>query len=368
MSPSPLRPVVNPTRAAFLGLSLMAGPVAGAGGPSDHGGPGVTTARDAPPDVPAVWPEKVYYRNVSVLGHRIFYRESGRAGRPVILLLHGFPASSHSYRELIPLLSGRYHILAPDYLGSGFSDRPSPDEITYRFDLLAEHVTGFVEALGIGRYVLYMQDFGSPVGFRVALAHPERLRGLVVQNANAYLEGLSELRRPLFRRFHEDRSPEGLAALEAFVSPDAIKNRQYLRDVPGERAERMSPDTWTHDLVLLTTAQDRRIQVQLLQDYQSNIDAYATWQAFLRKQQPPTLIVWGKNDQAFLPAGAEAYLRDLPNAELQFLDAGHFAVEEQAVPIAKYMIRFMDRLPPDPVQTRARRRGPESRFAPITKS
>jgi pimeloyl-ACP methyl ester carboxylesterase len=368
MNPSTLRPVVNPTRAALLGLSLMAGPVAGAGGPSDHGGPGVTTARDAPPDVPAVWPEKVYYRSVAVLGHRIFYRESGRAGRPVVLLLHGFPASSHSYRELIPLLSGRYHVLAPDYLGSGFSDRPSPDEITYRFDLLAEHVTGFVEALGIGQYVLYMQDFGSPVGFRVALAHPECLRGLVVQNANAYLEGLSEIRRPLFRRFHEDRSPEGLAALEAFVSPDAIKNRQYLRDVPGERAERMSPDTWAHDLALLATAQDRRIQIQLLQDYQTNIDAYATWQAFLRKQQPPTLIVWGKNDQAFLPAGAEAYLRDLPNAELQLLDAGHFAVEEQAVPIAKYMIRFMDRLPPDPVQTRARRRGPESRFAPITKS
>jgi len=342
--------------AAFLGLSLIAGPAAAAGSSPHPGGHAVKTASDAPPDVPAVWPEKVYYRTVSVLGHRIFYRESGRAGRPVILLLHGFPASSHSYRELIPLLSGRYHVLAPDYLGSGFSDRPNPDEITYRFDLLAEHVTGFVEALGIGRYVLYMQDFGSPVGFRVALAHPERLRGLVVQNANAYLEGLSEIRRPLFRRFHEDRSPEGLAALEAFVSPEGIKNRQYLRDVPGERAERMSPDTWTQDLALLATAQDRRIQVQLLQDYQSNIDAYSTWQAFLRKQQPPTLIVWGKNDQAFLPVGAEAYLRDLPKAELHFLDAGHFAVEEQAAPIAKYMIRFMDRLQPEPVQTRARRR------------
>ena len=350
MLPCPLSSVANPTRAAFLGLSLMAGRVAAAEGPSDHRGPGVTAARDAPPEVPALWPEKVYYRSVSVLGHRIFYRESGRAGRPVILMLHGFPASSHSYRELIPLLSGRYHVLAPDYLGSGFSDRPSPDEITYRFDLLAEHVTGFVEALGITRYVLYMQDFGSPVGFRVALAHPERLRGLVVQNANAYLEGLSEIRRPLFRRFHDDRSPEGLAALEAFVSADGIRNRQYLRDVPGERAERMSPDTWTQDLALLATAQDRRIQIQLLQDYQSNLDAYPTWQAFLRKQQPPTLIVWGKSDQAFLPAGAEAYLRDLPKAELHLLDAGHFAVEEQPVPIAQYMTRFMDRLPPDPVQ------------------
>ncbi|HZX43690.1 MAG TPA: alpha/beta fold hydrolase, partial [Myxococcaceae bacterium] len=180
-----------------------------AGISSNHGGTAVTTARDDPPDVAAVWPEKVYHRSVSVLGHRIFYRESGRPDRPVILLLHGFPASSHSYRELIPLLSGRYHVFAPDYLGSGFSDRPSPDQVTYRFDLLAEHVTGFVEALGIDRYVLYMQDFGSPVGYRVALAHPERLRGLVVQNANAYLDGLSEGRRALFRRFHSDRSPEG---------------------------------------------------------------------------------------------------------------------------------------------------------------
>ena len=346
MSASPPRWVVSPSRAASLAVSLMLGPVACARISSDHGGTAVTTARDDPPDVPAVWPEKVYYRSVSVLGHRIFYRESGRPDRPVILLLHGFPASSHSYRELIPLLSGRYHVFAPDYLGSGFSDRPSPDQVTYRFDLLAKHVTGFVEALGIDRYVLYMQDFGSPVGYRVALAHPERLRGLVVQNANAYLDGLTEARRALFRRFHGDRSPEGLAALEAFVSEDGIKNRQYLRDVPGERAERMSPDTWTHDLTLL----DRRIQMQLLQDYQSNLDAYPSWQTFLRKQQPPTLIVWGRNDPAFIPPGAEAYLRDLPNAELHLIDAGHFAVEEQAVLITRYMVRFMEGLPAEPAQ------------------
>lgn len=329
-------------------MSLVLGPMACAVVSSEqHGAAGPSDA--APPEVSAVWPEKVYYRSVSVLGRRIFYRESGRPDRPVILLLHGFPASSHSYRELIPLLSGRYHVLAPDYLGSGFSERPSPDQITYRFDLLAEHVTGFVAALGIDRYVLYMQDFGSPVGFRVALAHPERLRGLVVQNANAYLDGLSEGRRANFRRFHEDRSPEGLAVLEAFVSEDGIKNRQYLRDVPGERAERMSPDAWTQDLALLATSQDRRIQIQLLQDYQNNIDSYPAWQAFLRKQQPPTLIVWGKNDAAFTPVGAAAYLRDLPNAELHLIDAGHFAVEEQAVLIAKYMVHFLDRLPTEPV-------------------
>ena len=349
MKASALRCFFSPSRATSLAMSLMLGPMACAAVSSEQGG-AAGRSDAAPPDVSAVWPEKVYYRSVSVQGRRIFYRESGRPDRPVVLLLHGFPASSHSYRELIPLLSGRYHVLAPDYLGSGFSERPSPEQITYRFDLLAEYVTGFVEALGIDRYVLYMQDFGSPVGFRVALAHPERLRALVVQNANAYLEGLSETRRANFRRFHGDRSPEGLAALEAFVSEDGIKNRQYLRDVPGERAERMSPDAWTQDLAHLATPQDRQIQIQLLQDYQSNIDSYPAWQAFLRKQQPPTLIVWGKNDAAFTPVGAAAYLRDLPKAELHLIDAGHFAVEEQAVLIAKYMVHFLDRLPTEPVQ------------------
>jgi len=334
---------------ALLALSLLLLPTSSAEASTACRLPDTPTSAEAASDVPAVWPEKVYYRNVSVRGHRIFYRESGQPGRPVVVLLHGFPASSHTYRELIPLLSGRYHVLAPDDLGSGFSDRPSPDQVTYTFDLLAEHVTGFLEALGIDRYVLYMQDFGSPVGFRVALAHPERLRGLVIQNANAYLEGLTEARRTMFRRFHDDRSPEGVAAVEVLVSPDSVKNRQYLRDVPGERAERMSPDAWTHDLGFLVTAQARRIQVQLFQDYQNNIDAYPAWQAFLRRRQPPTLIVWGKNDPAFIPAGAEAYLRDLASAELHLIDAGHFAVEEQAVLIAQYMVRFLERLPPSPV-------------------
>lgn len=298
----------------------------------------------ATPD--AVWPEKTWYRTVEVHGRRIFYREAGAKDRPVLLLLHGYPSSSHTYRELIPLLSGRYHVVAPDYLGSGFSDHPSPRELPYSFDLLAEYVTGFVEALGLTRYVLYMQDFGAPVGYRVALAHPERLRGLIVQNANAYLDGLTPDRQAFFRRAHEDRSEAGLAALAQVVSPTAIRERQYLRDVPGEKRERMSPDTWTHDLALLGTPEEREIQVQLFQDYQTNIDAYPSWQAFLRAHRPPTLIVWGRHDPAFISAGAEAYLRDLPQAELHLLDAGHFAVEEQAVAIAQHIVRFMERIPP----------------------
>jgi len=292
----------------------------------------------------AVWPEKTYYRTVQVNGRRIFYREAGVRGRPLLLLLHGYPASSHSYRELIPLLSGRYHVIAPDYLGSGYSDRPSASELMYTFDLLAEHVAGFVEALGLERYVLYMQDFGSPVGYRLALRHPERLRALIVQNANAYVVGLSEQRRTMFARVHADRSPETLALLEGLVSEAGVRDRQYLRDVPGDKRERMSPDTWTVDLAGLATPADRAIQIQLFQDYQTNVEAYPRWQAFLRERQPPTLIVWGEHDAAFIPAGARAYLRDLPRAELHLLDAGHFAVEEQPALIAQHIVRFMERL------------------------
>ena len=295
-------------------------------------------------DLAAVWPEKTYYRTVEVRGHRIFYREAGARDRPTLLLLHGYPSSSHSYRELIPLLSGRYHVVAPDNLGSGFSDHPSTSEMTYTFDLLAEYVTGFVEAIGIERYVLYMQDFGAPVGFRVAIRHPERLRGLIVQNANAYLEGVAEDRRVFFRHAHEDRSEAGIAAVAKAVSDEAIRDRQYLRDVPGEKQARMSPDTWTHDIARLQTPDDRRIQVQLFQDYQTNLDSYPRWQEFLRARQPPTLIVWGEHDPVFTAAGARAYLRDVPNAEIHFLDAGHFAVEEKAVEIAQFSLRFMDRL------------------------
>ena len=278
-------------------------------------------------------------------GRRIFYREAGRAGAPVLVLLHGYPSSSHTYRELIPLLSARYHVYAPDYLGSGYSERPDPAEFHYTFDVLADHVSAFLEALSLSHYVLYLQDFGAPVGFRVAMAHPERLRALIVQNGNAYLDGLTEQRRAFFRRARDDESPEGQRFLAELVSERAIIERQYLRDVPGQKRARMSPDSWTHDLAFLSTDRDRKIQIQLFRDYQTNIDAYPAWQAFLRKYQPPTLIVWGEHDPAFVAAGARAYLRDVPRAELHLLDAGHFAVEEQPTLIAQRMIAFLDRLP-----------------------
>lgn len=303
------------------------------------------SGRAAPPELPeAKWPAKTHYRTIEVKGRRIFYREAGEQDRPTILLLHGFPSSSHTYRELIPLLSGRYRVVAPDYLGSGFSDHPKTTEVDYTFDLLAEHVTGFVEALGLGSYYLYIQDFGAPVGFRVAIAHPERLRGLIVQNGNAYLDGLTEERRAFFRRARDDKSAASVAALRERISDESIIKKQYLRDVPGEKAAKMSPDAWTHDLARMPTPEDREIQVRLYQDYQNNIDAYPAWQAFLRDRKPPALIVWGRHDPAFIAAGARAYLRDLPDAQLHLLDAGHFAVEEAAVPIAQRIVGFIEGL------------------------
>jgi pimeloyl-ACP methyl ester carboxylesterase len=291
----------------------------------------------------AAWPEKTYYRHLTVNGHRIFYREAGDRSKPTLILLHGYPSSSHTYRELIPLLSGRYHVVAPDNLGSGYSEHPDPAELTYTFDLLADHVEGLVNELKVERYVLYIQDFGAPVGFRLMMRQPEKLRGLIVQNGNAYLEGLTEARRAFFKEANEDRSEAKRGQLHDFTGRDAIVHRQYLRDVAGKE-EVMSPDSWTHDLAFLQAAKDREIQIQLFQDYYNNLLAYPRWQAFLREHQPPTLIVWGKNDPAFIEAGARAYLRDLPDAELHLLDAGHFAAEEKPVEIARHIVRFMDRL------------------------
>lgn len=332
----------------LLALAALLSIGCGTAGPGSASGGSGGAMASAP-----AWPARTRYRTVQVLGRRMFYREAGDPQRPTLLLLHGYPSSSHTYRELIPLLSGRYHVIAPDNLGSGFSDHPSPYEVTYTFDLLAAHVTALTEALGLTRYVLYMQDFGAPVGFRVAMRNPERISGLVVQNANAYLDGLTPPRRAFFQLAHADRSPERVRALTEWVSDRAIRDRQYLRDVPGERAEYMSPDTWTHDIAMLATADDRLIQVQLFQDYQTNIDAYPAWQRYLRTRQPPALVLWGERDPAFIAEGARAYLRDLPRATLHLLDAGHFAVEERPVDVARFVLAFVDAAVAIPQQQQA---------------
>lgn len=286
-------------------------------------------------------PPKTYYRTAMVNGHSIFYREAGDPKNPTIVLLHGFPSSSHTYRELIPMLSSRYHVIAPDYLGSGYSARPDADTFNYTFDKLTDHVVGLLQVLKIEKFTAYMQDFGAPVGFRIVTRHPEKIRSLIIQNANAYLDGLTPPRQAFFRKAHEDRSPEHVAFLYSLVSREGIMDRQYLRDVPADRRDIMSPDTWTHDLAFLQSKKDQQIQVQLFQDYQNNIDAYPAWQAMLRKHQFPTLIAWGKRDPAFIAAGGEAFLRDLPKAELHMLDAGHFAAEEKTAEIAQLILAFM---------------------------
>lgn len=291
------------------------------------------------------WPQKTTYHNVNINGKKIFYREAGERKNPTIVLLHGFPSSSHSYRELIPLLSGSYHIIAPDYLGSGYSEHPDPGLMPYTFDLLAEYLAKFLDVIDVGKYTIYMQDFGAPVGYRLIMKQPDRLNGLIIQNANAYLEGLTPARRAFFKKAHTNRSPEDIANLYSYVSEQGVIAGQYLRNING-RESLISPDSWTHDLAFLATEKDRKIQVQLFQDYWNNILAYPEWQGFLRKKLPPTLIVWGKNDQAFIAAGATAYLKDLPDAELHLIDAGHFALEEKPVEIARLIHRYMKKTQP----------------------
>jgi len=293
----------------------------------------------------AIWPSKTTYKYANVEGEKIFYREAGMQHKQTIVLLHGYPSSSHSYRELIPLLSGRYHVIAPDYLGSGYSARPDPNKHPYTFDLLAKYVKGLLNQLKINHYTLYIQDFGAPVGFRMLLNNSHKLDALIVQNGNVYLAGLTPARQAFFKSANQDKSPKQQAKLYSFTSEQAIVKKQYLRDVQ-HNTQIMNPDSWTHDLHFLQTKTDRLIQVQLLQDYYNNLLDYPKWQAYLREHQPPTLIVWGKNDPAFIAAGAKAYLKDLPHAELNLLDSGHFTVEEKPVEVAKYIVNFMNKLVP----------------------
>lgn len=288
----------------------------------------------------ATWPAKTHYRSVDVLGQEIFYREAGESNELTIVLLHGYPSSSHTYRELIPLLSGRYHVIAPDNLGSGYSSKPNPESFQYTFNTLSNHVDALLDKLKINKYVLYMQDFGAPVGFNLMIDNPEKIHALIVQNANAYLEGLTQPRQDFFNQAQLDKSPKNLTKLYSATSAKAVIDKQYLRDVQ-RNPEDMSPDTWTHDLNFLSNEEERKIQVSLFQDYKTNLDAYPKWQQLLNRHQFPTLITWGKRDPAFIAEGAKAYLNDLPKAELHLLDAGHFAVEEKPVEIAKLITAFL---------------------------
>jgi len=279
------------------------------------------------------------YRTASVDGLKVFYREAGDTNSPTVLLLHGFPTSSHMYRELIPALAERYHIVAPDLPGFGYSDAPARAAFAYTFDHLAEVIDRFTEVTGLDRYAIYVFDYGAPVGFRLALRHPERVTAVISQNGNAYLEGLSEGWNPI-QAYWKNPSVENRAALRAFLKPEATQ-WQYTHGVPNP--ERLSPDTWTLDSALLARAGNDEIQLDLFGDYQSNVALYPEFQKYLRTRRPPLLAVWGRNDPFFLPAGAQAFQRDNPDAEIHLLDAGHFALESHAAEIAALIRDFLAR-------------------------
>ncbi|MGN9837090.1 alpha/beta fold hydrolase [Nonomuraea sp. H19] len=282
---------------------------------------------------------RIVHRHVDVDGVRVFYRESlpDRSDAPVALLLHGFPSASHQYRRLIDALGTRYRLIAPDYPGFGHTE--APDGFAYSFDRLADITEGFVERLGLTRFVMYVFDFGAPVGFRLAERHPHRIAGLIVQNGNAYAEGLSD-------------------AARAFIAlrPDTPGAEDAIRDLltlPGTRGqyesgvrdpELIAPDGWTLDQHFLDRPGRKQAQVALAFDYHSNVERYPAWQAWLREHTPPTLITWGRDDPFFPEPGARAYLRDLPDAELHLLDTGHFALEDQLPEIAPLVAGFLDRV------------------------
>jgi pimeloyl-ACP methyl ester carboxylesterase len=300
--------------------------------------PAATDARRIAPDnFPSV--PTTTYRTVSVDGLKVFYREGGNPQSQAVLLLHGFPTSSHMYRELIPALADRYHVVAPDLPGFGFTEAPDRKTFKYTFDHLAEVIERFTEVLGLSRYVLYVFDYGAPVGFRLALSHPERVSALISQNGNAYEEGLSEGWNPI-QAYWKDPSPENRSALRAFLTPETTQ-WQYTHGAANP--ERLSPDAWTLDSALLARPGNDEIQLDLFGDYKSNVALYPKFQDYFRTQRPPLLAVWGKNDPFFLPAGAEAFKRDNPRAEVHLLDAGHFALESRGSEIAAIIRDFLAR-------------------------
>lgn len=277
------------------------------------------------------------HRSVKVNGLDIFYREAGPANAPTILLLHGFPTSSHMFRNLIPALSDRFHVVAPDYPGFGNSSKPDVSEFDYSFDNLANIMEGFVDKLALKNYSLYLMDYGAPVGFRLAERHPQRVNSLIIQNGNAYEEGLREFWDPI-RKYWNERTPENAKPLGNFITLEGVK-WQYTHGARNEAA--ISPDNWNVDIKHLSLEGNPQIQLALFYDYQNNVSHYPAWQAYFRKYQPPTLIVWGKNDFIFPAEGAYPYKRDLENLEFHLLDTGHFALEEDGHVIADYIRQFL---------------------------
>jgi pimeloyl-ACP methyl ester carboxylesterase len=280
----------------------------------------------------------ITYNYATVRNQKIFYREAGNPAAPTIVLLHGFPTSSHMFRDLIPQLEDNFHIIAPDFPGFGYSDAPSASTFTYTFDNLAAHIEELLFTnLGLTKFAIYVQDYGAPVGYRIAAAHPEAITGIIVQNGNAYAEGIGDGFAPL-KVLWANRTPENEAATRTAMLSFETTRFQYTHGTKNPSA--ISPDSYTFDQYFLDRPGNAEVQIDLAYDYQNNFQHYPTWQAFFRKYQPPTLIVWGQNDPFFTVEGAKAYLRDLPKAEFNLIDTGHFALEEESHFIARKIRTF----------------------------
>jgi pimeloyl-ACP methyl ester carboxylesterase len=279
----------------------------------------------------------VYHKTATVDGHVIFYREAGSPDSAKVVLLHGFPASSHQYRNLIPALADRFHVIAPDYLGFGNSAMPDPAKFSYTFDKLSEIVQSFLQRLGFDHFGLYVQDYGGPVGFRIVTRRRDWLDWLIIQNTNAYEVGFTSAWDGFRGALWKSRTPETEKPLAAFLELEAIKSI-YLHG--HKNPELISPDNWNMDFRFMERPGARRIQLDLFYDYRTNVTLYPQWQAFLRDRQPRTIIFWGQDDIFFTREGGEAYLKDLPKAEMHRLNSGHFAVEDSLDYIASNICRF----------------------------
>jgi len=325
---NPLRKIIKTLPAVILTCATL----------STHAG---GTLHNPPESCPT------FYKTVNVQGVEIFYREAGPKDAPTILLLHGFPTSSHMFRSLIPALSDRYHVVAPDYPGFGNSAQPSMEEFEYTFNHLAEIIDAFTEQIGLKTYSLYLMDYGAPVGYRLAAKHPERIDSLIVQNGNAYEEGLRDFWIPI-KKYWTERTDANAEPLKGFITPEGVE-WQYTHGVRD--AEKISPDNWNVDLRHLTREGNPSIQLALFHSYGSNPPLYPEWQQYFRDHQPPTLIVWGEHDYIFPADGAHPYKQDLKDVEFHLLNTGHFALEEDGDLIATYIRDFMSRkVKPNPTR------------------
>jgi pimeloyl-ACP methyl ester carboxylesterase len=282
----------------------------------------------------------VHHRYATVEGRRLFYREAGPADAPVIVLLHGFPTSSYMFRELVPALAVRYRVIAPDHLGFGLSDAPGVDEFDYTFDALTELTAGLLAQLGVTRYAIYVQDYGAPIGWRLALADPKAVTAIVTQNGNGYEAGFVESFWQTMWDYHREQTPETTAGLRGALTREAIR-WQYLTGEPDESL--VSPEAWEHDYALVSRPDNDEVQLKLFLDYRTNPPLYPALHEYLRAERPPVLAVWGRGDEIFGPDGARAFAEDVPDAEIHLLDGGHFLLESSVDQVAELMLGFLDR-------------------------